>query len=195
MTQRHSTKSSRPKCVPRWIRNPVTRIADLFTLGVAVTTADGKTKKYADFHQVESEWHDHHHQGAIQSSGLKSLLHKDDVAIPFFLDEIETLDPANRQAVIQTAKKLGFIAITAAPSAVGEVDTCYFLEPDKRGRVVLTDAQRLGYETKDRIPRDMREGVHTSASQHLPPLAPRRGCCLAPSAGNPRCSRSQAFAR
>lgn len=79
---------------------------------------------------------------------LKSLLHKDDVTIPFFLDEIETLDPANRRAVIQTAKKLGFIAITAAPSAVGEVDSCYFLEPDKRGRVVLSDAQRLVLKSK-----------------------------------------------
>lgn len=54
----------------------------------------------------------------------------------------------NRRAVIQTAKKLGFIAITAAPSAVGEVDACYFLEPDKRGRVVLTDAQRLVLKSK-----------------------------------------------
>jgi len=124
-------------------RNPVTRITDLFTLGVAVTTADGKTKKYADFHQVESDGTTITIKVLFNLLVLKSLLHKDDVAIPFFLDEIETLDPANRRAVIQTAKKLGFIAITAAPSAVGEVDACYFLEPDKRGRVVLTDAQRL----------------------------------------------------
>ena len=74
---------------------------------------------------------------------LKSLLHKDDVTIPFFLDEIGALDPANQRAIIQTAKKLGFIAITAAPIAVGEVDICYFLEPNKRGRVLLTDDQCL----------------------------------------------------
>jgi energy-coupling factor transporter ATP-binding protein EcfA2 len=129
-------------------RNPVTRIADLFTLGVAVTTADGKTKKYADFHQVESDGTTVTIKVLFNLLVLKSLLHKDDVAIPFFLDEIETLDPANRRAVIQTAKKLGFIAITAAPSAVGEVDACYFLEPDKRGRVVLTDAQRLSLKPK-----------------------------------------------
>ena len=79
---------------------------------------------------------------------MKSLLHKEDVAIPFFLDEIQDLDPANQRAVIQTAKKLGFIAITAAPSAIGEVDACYFLEPDNRGRVVLTDDQRLSMKAK-----------------------------------------------
>jgi energy-coupling factor transporter ATP-binding protein EcfA2 len=129
-------------------RNPVTRIADLFTLGVVVTTADGKTKKYADFHQVESDGTTITIKVLFNLLVLKSLLHKDDVTVPFFLDEIETLDPANRRAVIQTAKTLGFIAITAAPSAVGEVDACYFLEPDKRGRVVLTSQQRLNLKPR-----------------------------------------------
>lgn len=124
-------------------KNPITRIADLFTLGVAVTTADGKTKKYADFHQVESDGTTITIKVLFNLLVLKSLLHKDDVTIPFFLDEIGALDPANQRAIIQTAKKLGFIAITAAPIAVGEVDICYFLEPNKRGRVLLTDDQCL----------------------------------------------------
>jgi len=129
-------------------RNPITRIADLFTLGVTVTRADGKTKKYADFHQVESDGTTVTIKVLFNLLVLKSLLHKDDVAIPFFLDEVEKLDPTNRRAVLQTAKKLGFIAITAAPSAVGEVDACYFLEPNSRGRVVLTDVQRLSIKSK-----------------------------------------------
>jgi energy-coupling factor transporter ATP-binding protein EcfA2 len=129
-------------------RNPITRIADLFTLGVTVTRADGKTKKYADFHQVESDGTTVTIKVLFNLLVLKSLLHKDDVAIPFFLDEVEKLDPTNRRAVLQTAKKLGFIAITAAPSAVGEVDACYFLEPNSRGRVVLTDVQRLKLKPK-----------------------------------------------
>ena len=129
-------------------RNPVTRIADLFTLGVVVTTADGKNKKYADFHQVESDGTTVTIKVLFNLLVLKSLLHKDDVAIPFFLDEIQTLDPANQRAVIQTAKKLGFIAITAAPSAISEVDACYFLEQDAHGRVVLTDAQCLSLKSK-----------------------------------------------
>lgn len=129
-------------------RNPITRIADLFTLGVTVTRADGKTKKYADFHQVESDGTTVTIKVLFNLLVLKSLLHKDDVAIPFFLDEVEKLDPTNRRAVLQTAKKLGFIAITAAPSAVGEVDACYFLEPNSRGRVMLTDVQRLSLKPK-----------------------------------------------
>lgn len=132
----------------RMERNPITRIADLFTLGVTVTRADGKTKKYGDFHQVESDGTTVTIKVLFNLLVLKSLLHKDDVAVPFFLDEIEKLDPTNRRAVLQTAKELGFIAITAAPSAVGEVDACYFLEPNSQGRVVLTDAQRLSLRLK-----------------------------------------------
>ena len=77
---------------------------------------------------------------------LKSLMRKDDVAVPFFLDEIEKLDPANRRVVLETSNALGFIAITAAPNAVGEVDACYFLEPQDSGHVRLT--YRLDLEEK-----------------------------------------------
>jgi hypothetical protein len=129
-------------------KNPVTRIADLFVLGVHVTRADNTVKKYADFHQVESTGTTITLKVLFNLLVLKSLLHKEDVAIPFFLDEVQDLDPANQRAVIQTAKKLGFIAITAAPSAIGEVDACYFLEPNKQGRVVLTDDQRLTMKPK-----------------------------------------------
>jgi len=129
-------------------KNPVTRIADLFVLGVHVTRADNTVKKYADFHQVESTGTTITLKVLFNLLVLKSLLHKENVAIPFFLDEVQDLDPANQRAVIQTAKKLGFIAITAAPSAIGEVDACYFLEPNKEGRVVLTDDQRLTMKPK-----------------------------------------------
>jgi len=129
-------------------RNPVTRIADLFVLGVHVTRADNTVKKYPDFHQVESDGTTITIKVLFNLLVLKSLLHKEDVAIPFFLDEIQDLDPANQRAVIQTAKKLGYIAITAAPSAIGEVDACYFLEPNKQGRVVLTEDQRLAMKAK-----------------------------------------------
>jgi hypothetical protein len=129
-------------------RNPVTRIADLFVLGVHVTRADNTVKKYPDFHQVESDGTTITIKVLFNLLVLKSLLHKEDVAIPFFLDEIQDLDPANQRAVIQTAKKLGFIAITAAPTAIGEVDACYFLEPNTQGRVILTDDQRLDMKPK-----------------------------------------------
>ena len=79
---------------------------------------------------------------------LKSQLRKDDVAVPFYLDEVERLDDANLRAVVQTAKALGFIAITAGPRAIGEVDACYFPEFLPSGRVWLTSQQRLDIRPK-----------------------------------------------
>jgi hypothetical protein len=73
---------------------------------------------------------------------LKDQLRRDDCAVPFFLDEIQTLDPANRRAILRTAKQLGFIAITAAPEAVSDVDALYFLQP-QNGRIVVRNKHRV----------------------------------------------------
>ena len=63
--------------------------------------------------------------------------------MPFFLDEIQTLDPVNLARLFCAPPgKLGFIAITAAPEAVSEVDTLYFLQPQK-GRIVLRHKHRV----------------------------------------------------
>jgi hypothetical protein len=44
---------------------------------------------------------------------------------------------------LDTARKLGFIAITAAPEAVSEVDALYFLQP-RQGMIVLRQKHRVG---------------------------------------------------
>ena len=129
-------------------KNPIIRISELFTLGVSVTGADNKVKHYHEFHQVESDGTTVTVKVLFNLLVLKSQLRKDDVAVPFFLDELESLDPANRRAVLQTAKALGFIAITASPSPVGEVDACYFLERQPSGRVKLTSTHRLDLRPK-----------------------------------------------
>jgi hypothetical protein len=50
---------------------------------------------------------------------------------------------AGTAAIIATARKLGFLPITAAPEAVSEVDALYFLQP-KRGKIVLRNKHRVG---------------------------------------------------
>jgi hypothetical protein len=52
----------------------------------------------------------------------------------------------NRSAILATARKLGFLAITAAPEAVTEVEALYFLQPHA-GRIVLRHRHRLGLKT------------------------------------------------
>ena len=74
------------------------------------------------------------------------LYTKKDIAY-LFLDEIQILDPANRHAILDTARKLGFIAITAAPEAVSEVDSLYFLQP-RKGSIVLRQKHRVGIKPR-----------------------------------------------
>ena len=73
---------------------------------------------------------------------LRRYLREDQSVVPFFLDEIQLLDLANRAAVLSTARKLGFLAITAAPEAISEVDSLYFLQP-RQGRIVLRQRHRI----------------------------------------------------
>jgi hypothetical protein len=122
--------------------NPVVRFADLFTLGVTVEGPDGRKHTYHDFRQIESHGTTVAIKVLFNLLLLKRQLKRDDCQVPFFLDEVQILDPANRYAILATARKLGFLPITAAPEAVSEVDTLYFLQP-RRGWIVLRNKHRL----------------------------------------------------
>jgi hypothetical protein len=122
--------------------NPVIRFTNLFTLAFTVTGADDQRHTYHDFRQIESEGTTITIKVLFNLLLLKSQLKSDGCAVPFFLDEIQTLDADNRHAILQTARQLGFIAITAAPQAVSEVDAIYFLQPQK-GRIILRHKHRV----------------------------------------------------
>lgn len=123
--------------------SPITRFADLFSLGFTVVGADDRKHTYHDFRQIESHGTTITIKVLFNLLVLKSQLRKDACHVPFFLDEIQALDPANRQAILQTAQKLGFVAITAAPDSVSEVNYLYFLQP-RNGRIVLRNKHRIG---------------------------------------------------
>ena len=117
-------------------RHPVIHFADLFTLAFTVTGADDQRHTYDNFRQIESHGTTTTIKVLFNLLLLKDQLRRDDCAVPFYLDEIQNLDPANRDAILHTARQLGFIAITAAPEPVSEVDALYFLQP-QRGRIFL----------------------------------------------------------
>ncbi|MBK9288035.1 MAG: hypothetical protein IPN38_10195 [Flavobacteriales bacterium] len=122
--------------------------SDLFTLRFMVTTNSGRTHNYDNL-QVES------HGTAITIKVLfnllvlRSLLKEDPKKhtplsrVPFFLDEIHSLDAMNRSAVLRMSRDLGFMALTAAPEPVSEVDALYFLRP-QNGRLVVRKERRVG---------------------------------------------------
>lgn len=127
--------------------NPVVRFADLFTLGFTVVGADDRKHSYHDLRQIESHGTTITIKVLFNLLLLKSQLRREDCQVPFFLDEIQILDPANRHAILATARKLGFLAITAAPEAVSEVDSLYFLQSNK-GWIVLRQKHRIGVKSR-----------------------------------------------
>ncbi len=136
--------------------NPLLRYADLFTLRFTVTGDDGRPHHYDNFKQVESHGTTITIKVLFNLLVLRSLLREDAskallCEVPFFLDEIHSLDPVNRHAVLTTARKLGFIAITAAPESVSEVDALYFLQP-QQGRIVLRHRHRIGVKPRPARP-------------------------------------------
>jgi len=132
--------------------NPLLRYTDLFTLRFTVTGDDGKPHHYHDFKHVESHGTTITIKVLFNLLVLRSLLREDAskallCEVPFFLDEIHSLDVTNRHAILVTARKLGFIAITAAPESVSEVDALYFLQP-QQGRIVLRHRHRVGVKVR-----------------------------------------------
>lgn len=121
---------------------------DLFTLRFSVAIKGGRVHHYDNL-QVES------HGTAITIKVLfnllvlRSMLKEDPKdrtplsRVPFFLDEVHSLDAVNRKAVLTMARDLGFMAITAAPEPVSEVDALYFLRP-QNGRLVVRNELRVG---------------------------------------------------
>lgn len=123
--------------------SPLISFGQLFSLQFTVVGEDGVTHHYQDFRQIESHGTTITVKVLFNLLVLRRYLREHQCVVPFFLDEIQALDPANRAAVLSTARKLGFVAITASPEAVTEVDALYFLQPHA-GRIVLRHRHRVG---------------------------------------------------
>jgi hypothetical protein len=125
--------------------SPLISYAQLFSLQFTVVGEDGVAHHYQDFRQIESHGTTITIKVLFNLLVLRRYLREDQCLVPFFLDEIQALDPANRAAVLSTSRKLGFLAITASPEPVPEVEALYFLQP-KQGRIVLRQRHRVGIQ-------------------------------------------------
>jgi len=123
--------------------SPLIGFSQLFSLGISVEGEDGVKHHYQDLKQIESHGTTIAIKVLFNLLVLRRHLREDQCVVPFFLDEVQALDPANRHAILATARQLGFLAITAAPEAITEVDALYFLQP-QQGRIVLRHRHRLG---------------------------------------------------
>ncbi len=130
--------------------SPLISYAQLFSLQFTVIGEDGVLHHYQDFRQIESHGTTITVKVLFNLLVLRRYLREGQCVVPFFLDEIQALDPANRAAVLSTARKLGFVAITASPEAITEVDALYFLQP-QQGRIVLRQRHRIGVKVHPNV--------------------------------------------
>ncbi|MBL8841987.1 MAG: hypothetical protein JNL90_10740 [Planctomycetes bacterium] len=121
---------------------PRIELAELFDLHFKVVDRTGKTKTFDTLTQIESQGTSITIKVLVHLELLKMMLSDEPVAVPFFLDEVATLDDDNLRALIDHALGMGFVPIVASPDARDCVDTLYFLRPGKGG-LVLDETSRV----------------------------------------------------
>lgn len=83
---------------------------------------------------------------------LRGLLKpKAEIALPFFIDEVNALDPNNLRAVMQIAKEQGFTPILASPQAVGAARNIYHVQDIGDGLSTIPPNSRIGRNDKNQL--------------------------------------------
>ncbi|MCB9609609.1 MAG: hypothetical protein H6716_23660 [Polyangiaceae bacterium] len=129
--------------VQSWLENrPRIHLAELFDLRFSIVDVRGKTKTFESLSQIESQGTSTTIKVLVHLELLRTMLSDESVSLPFFLDEVATLDPANLSALVEHATTMGFVPIIASPEARDAVDTLYFLRRSAGG-LVLDETSRV----------------------------------------------------
>lgn len=126
-------------------------LGDLFDLHFEVTSTAGQTRHYPHLDSIESNGTTITIKVLINLILLQGLLGDKEVSMPFYLDEASSLDRENLAAIVQEARKMGFVAVLASPEAMEAADSLYFLR-ENNGRIML--------DPKTSLLRIEREGEH-----------------------------------
>ncbi len=117
-------------------------VSDLFDLRFRIVDVRGQEKTFDSLSQIESQGTSTTIKVLVHLELLRMMLTDDTVVVPFFLDEVATLDQANLRALIDHASGMGFVPVVASPHASDCVDTLYFLRRGEGG-LVLDATSRL----------------------------------------------------
>ena len=129
--------------VQKWLEDrPRLDLGELFDLRFKVVDVRGQVKSFDSLSQIESQGTSTTIKVLVHLELLRTMLSDDGVAVPFFLDEVATLDAPNLRALIDHATNMGFVPVVASPEARDCVDTLYFMRPG-RGRLVLDETSRV----------------------------------------------------
>ncbi len=117
--------------------HPRVDLKDLFDLTFKVSTPDGTTYRHAHLDTIESNGTTIAIKVLVNLTLLREVLGEADVQIPFYLDECSSLDRSNLRAIVNAARRMGFIAVLASPEAMDVADKLYYINEQEDGRVVL----------------------------------------------------------
>jgi len=117
-------------------RHEQVQLADLFGLQFEVTTVNGRTLRYQNLDSVESNGTTITMKVLINVLMLRELLHRDDVHVPYYLDEASSLDHENLAAIVAYSCERGFVPVLASPDPMEAATHLYFVS-EHEGRVVL----------------------------------------------------------
>ena len=139
-------RSRAARDIALWMQDrPRIDLIDLINLRFRVVDRAGRTKTFTSLSQIESQGTSTTIKVLVHLELLKSMLTNDPVSIPFFLDEVATLDDANLRGLIEHAKGMGFVPVVASPKPSDAAETLYFLRQGPGG-LILDETSRLVIE-------------------------------------------------
>ena len=117
--------------------HPEVTLDELFDLHFEVTLSDGRERRYPHLDMIESNGTTITIKVLVNLMLLHGLLEHEKIQLPFYLDEASSLDRDNLRSIVETAERLGFVAVLASPDAMEVARTIYFVEEQPNGRVNL----------------------------------------------------------
>lgn len=116
---------------------PRIHLRDMFDLHFEVTTPGADPRTYTDLDRIESNGTTVTIKVLVTLHLLNELLSDRPVRIPFFLDEVASLDRRNLRGIVTAAQGMNFCPILASPQASDSADVLYYLTEGSDGRIVL----------------------------------------------------------
>lgn len=123
---------------------PIIRLSDAFELAFDVSLPNGQSRSYAQLSQIQSDGTTVTIKVVINLLLLRGLLNpKQQVSVPFYLDEVAKLSINNVHSIVHLAKSQNCVPILASPSELEAADILYLLRPTANNRLVLTEDHRV----------------------------------------------------
>jgi len=116
--------------------HPRVELSDLFDLHFEVHGVGGEVRTYHHLENIESHGTTITIKVLINLILLRGLLGRKSARVPFYLDEVSSLDHNNLTAIVNQAESLGFTPILASPEAMAVAENIYFIT-EQEGRVVI----------------------------------------------------------